>query len=89
MSSTTPVPVFLLGVGLIGGSLLTTLRASTAPVYHITVLTRNPSQAEKLKKLGVSPLVATLDDHDLIVKATTEAQVSSLVSLLYGTLASN
>ncbi|KAL8278996.1 hypothetical protein RQP46_008665 [Phenoliferia psychrophenolica] len=71
--SPTRTPLFLLGVGLIGGSLLTSLLESDT--YNITVLCRKETQAEVLKKLGVSVLFGGLDDSDLITKATIDNDI--------------
>lgn len=66
-------PLFLLGLGLIGGSLLTSLLETGE--YRITALCRKPAQAEVLKTLGVPPLLGSLDSEDLIVQATIDNDV--------------
>lgn len=67
------VPLFLIGVGFIGGSLLHDLRASGK--YEITVLVRGEDKAAILRSMGVTPLVGTLDDDEMLVRATLDNDV--------------
>ncbi|KAI5476891.1 NmrA-like domain containing protein [Pseudohyphozyma bogoriensis] len=64
----TRTPLFLLGVGLIGGSLLVSLLETQQ--YDITALVRREEQAEVLRNMGVKPLLGSLDDDEVIVEAT-------------------
>lgn len=66
-------PLFLVGTGFIGGSLLTALLE--ADQYTITALCRKDDQAKLLKKLGVTPMMGSLDSHDLIKDATVASDV--------------
>ncbi|KAM0755789.1 NAD(P)-binding protein [Meredithblackwellia eburnea MCA 4105] len=65
--------VFLLGVGYIGGSVLQTLLHEKK--YNISALVRDQAQAEKLKSMGVTPVLGSLDDDELIVKKTLESEI--------------
>jgi len=68
-----PSKIFLLGAtGYIGGSLLTVLLKSPEK-YTISALVRNKDQAEKLKELGVTPILGSLDDTELLVEAAKNA----------------
>lgn len=73
----TPTKVFLTGAtGYIGGSVLTKLlEPSQAGKWDITVLTRSEETIPKLKKLGVTPLLGTLEDDSLLTQAAKDADV--------------
>eukprot|EP01089_Gocevia_fonbrunei_P013936 TRINITY_DN3698_c0_g1_i1.p1 TRINITY_DN3698_c0_g1~~TRINITY_DN3698_c0_g1_i1.p1 ORF type:complete len:192 (+),score=26.58 TRINITY_DN3698_c0_g1_i1:221-796(+) len=65
--------IFLTGAtGYIGGSVLTTL-LEYPHKYKISALVRNPEQAELLKKLGVTPVIGSLEDNDLLAKHAEES----------------
>jgi nucleoside-diphosphate-sugar epimerase len=69
----SPTKIFLTGsTGYIGGSVLTRLLKSPEK-YSISALVRNKDQGEELKKLGVVPIYGSLDDTELIFKASKEA----------------
>jgi len=72
-----PIKIFVTGAtGYIGGSVLTRLlEPSQAGKWDITVLTRSESTFSKFKELGVTPLLGTLDDAGLMIKAASEADV--------------
>ena len=72
-AATTRIPLFLLGVGYIGGSVLSALLETGA--YTITALCRKEEQAQVLRKLGVTPLMGTLDSEEVITQATLDNDV--------------
>lgn len=72
-------PLFLLGVGFIGGSLLQALLESGR--YEITALCRDEIKANVLRKLGVKPLIGNLSSDELIVAASLANDVSDLLPL--------
>ncbi|WP_162601017.1 NAD(P)H-binding protein, partial [Paraburkholderia sp. C35] len=57
--------IFITGAsGFIGGSIAAGLvRAG----HRVTGLIRNPDHAAELKRLGIEPIVGTLDDRDLLI----------------------
>ncbi|RFU48084.1 NAD-dependent epimerase/dehydratase family protein [Paraburkholderia sp. DHOC27] len=63
--------IFLTGAsGFIGGSIAAGfVRAG----HHVRGLIRNPAQAAELKRLGIEPVIGTLDDHALLIR---EAQAA-------------
>jgi len=65
--------LFLLGVGYIGGSLLTSLLSQNK--YAISALTRKEVQAEKLKELGVTPILGDLAGYDIIKNEVISSDV--------------
>lgn len=68
-----PSKIFLLGAtGYIGGSLLTTLLKSPEK-YAVSALVRSKEQAEKLSLLGVTPVLGSLDDADVLYEAAKNA----------------
>lgn len=79
-STTQQIPLFLLGVGFIGGSLLQSLLASEK--YAITALVRSDAKAAVLESLGVTPLLGSLSDEELISNAVLEHDVSPRVLVL-------
>ncbi|GAA5876274.1 hypothetical protein JCM1840_003601 [Sporobolomyces johnsonii] len=67
------VPLFLVGSGFIGGSILTALIQGGK--HEIAVLCRDEKKAETLKGLGVRPVMGTLDSEDVIAKETANSDV--------------
>lgn len=68
-----PAKIFLTGgTGYIGGSVLTRLLKSPEK-YSVSALVRSKDQGETLKKLGVTPIHGSLDDYDVLFKASREA----------------
>ncbi len=43
--------------------------------FKITALVRSPDKAEKLETLGVTPVVGSLDDSELLKKLCSESDV--------------
>jgi len=66
--------VFLIGVGYIGGSLLTELQKTGQ--YDISVLVRKDERAEKLKEFGLTVVKGDLHAHDVIEKAAAESEIT-------------
>ncbi|WP_199617593.1 NAD-dependent epimerase/dehydratase family protein [Paenibacillus alkalitolerans] len=58
--------------GYIGGSVAVKLEQAG---YHVTGLTRTVAGAEKLKELGISPYLGTLDDYESLIRAANEADI--------------
>ena len=77
-TTNTPLKIFFTGAtGYIGGTVLAKLLASPqASNWTITALTRNKDTVQKLQDLGVTPLVGSLDDAELLKKAVTEADIT-------------
>ena len=78
-----PVNVFVVGLGLIGGSLIKGIR-STGEAFHVTAFDQNKKALEKAMELGVIQSVASTiqegaRDADLIVLA---APVSAIVEVI-------
>lgn len=69
-----PTKIFLLGAtGYIGGSVLTTL-LQYPDKFQIKALVRSSgAQADVLRSLGVEPVVGSLQDSDILEKASFEA----------------
>jgi hypothetical protein len=65
MASTAQKTLFLVGPGLIGGSLLVKLR-QVRPDLKLHALTRRDEQAAELKEQGVEPVRGSLEDADII-----------------------
>lgn len=62
--------------GYIGGSVLSRLlKHPNAASFNITALVRSPEKAEKLKTLGVSPVVGSHSDLALVEKLSAKADV--------------
>lgn len=55
--------------------LLRFLKHPDADSFNITVLVRSPEKAEKLKTLGVKPVVGSHSDTPLVEKLTAQADV--------------
>lgn len=73
-ASSERTPLFLLGVGFIGGSLLQGLLKSGK--YEITALCRDETKANVLRELGVKPLMGDLSSDEVIVAASLANDVS-------------
>ena len=76
--SSNKVDIFLTGAtGYIGGSILTgLLRCSDASRFNITALIRgDESRVQKLKSLGIKPLIGSNDSHEIIEKAAKDSDV--------------
>ncbi len=58
--------------GYIGGSVAAYLAATG---HHVTGLVRSPDKAAAVQRLGLTPLIGTLDDADVLAKAAREADV--------------
>lgn len=69
--------LFTGATGYIGGSVLTgLLRHSNASHFHITALIRDgDDRIEKLKAIGVTPLIGTNESFETIEKAASESHV--------------
>jgi len=65
--------LFLLGIGFIGGSLLMSLLSQKK--YAISALTRKEFQAERLKELGVTPVLGDLASYDIIKNEVIRSDV--------------
>lgn len=74
MSESKPT-LFLVGTGFIGGTLLTSLLEQDK--YEISALSRSEDKANKLKELGVRPVMGSLDDEAL-VEESAKADVSEI-----------
>lgn len=65
--------VFITGAtGYIGGSILSTL-LQYPNLFQISALVRTKAQADVLKKLGVEPVLGSLDDSDVLTAAASKA----------------
>lgn len=73
-STTAKKTLFLVGPGLIGGSLLVSLRASR-PDLELHALSRSDEQAASLSALGIHPVRGTLDDHAIIKDWAARADI--------------
>ncbi|KAJ8456488.1 hypothetical protein ONZ45_g18698 [Pleurotus djamor] len=71
------VNVFLTGaMGYIGGAALVRLLARpNASSFQFNALVRSPEKAEKLKSIGVNPIIGSLDDTELIQKWASSSDV--------------
>lgn len=76
-TNTTPLKIFLTGAtGYIGGTVLEKLlHSSHKGKWDITVLTRSEDTVSKFKELGVTPLLGSLDDTEILIKAASESDV--------------
>lgn len=72
-------------LGYIGGAVLTKLlEHPKANDFHITALVRSTEKAEKLKSVGVTPVIGSLDDTDLVHKLSLDSDiVISMVRVYY------
>lgn len=88
---TSKPTLFLVGTGFIGGTLLTSLLKEGK--HEIAALSRSEDKANKLKELGVRPVMGSLDDEilveesakaDIIIHAATADDQPSVKSILKG-----
>lgn len=72
-----PAKLFITGAtGYIGGTVLNQLlHSSHQGKWDITVLTRSQDTITKFKELGVTPLIGSLEDSEILTKAASEADV--------------
>ncbi|GAA6058918.1 hypothetical protein JCM10212_002870 [Sporobolomyces blumeae] len=91
MSTTSKPTLFLVGTGFIGGTILTDLLREDK--YAISALSRDENKADKLKELGVRPVMGSLDGDvlveeaakaDVIIHAATADDQPSVKSILKG-----
>jgi nucleoside-diphosphate-sugar epimerase len=69
------IKVFITGAtGYIGGAILSEL-LKTPQKYSISALVRKPEHGEVLKKLNVTPVYGSLDDAEVLVEASRNADV--------------
>lgn len=62
--------------GYIGGSILARLLVHPeATTFHIVVLVRSSEKAEKFKAFGVTPVVGSLEDLDLLEEQASKSNV--------------
>lgn len=62
--------------GYIGGSILARLLVHPdASTFHIVALVRSPEKAEKFKAFGVTPVVGSLEDLDLLEEQASKSNV--------------
>ncbi len=67
--------IFLTGAtGYIGGSVLTAL-LKRGSEFQITVLVRSQDSVAKLEQLGVTPVLGSLSDSDILTKAAADSDV--------------
>ncbi|CAF1503690.1 unnamed protein product [Didymodactylos carnosus] len=68
--------IFLTGAtGYIGGQVLSELLASRKSQYKVTALVRGEERAAKLRDLGVETIIGSLDDTNLLSKASSQANI--------------
>ncbi|KAF7424397.1 hypothetical protein PC9H_009704 [Pleurotus ostreatus] len=77
MAASAKVSIFVSGAtGYIGGAVLTKLlEHPKANDFHITALVRSTEKAEKLKSVGVTPVIGSLDDTDLVHKLSLDSDI--------------
>jgi nucleoside-diphosphate-sugar epimerase len=64
------------GTGLIGGTFLhLMLQRDYLRDFTISALVRRPEDAEKMRELGVTPILGTLDDNDVLTREAARASV--------------
>lgn len=73
-SSSQQKNLFLVGPGLIGGSLLVKLKEAR-PDLKLHALTRRKEQADSLSSLGITPIQGSLEDHDLIAEWAAKSDI--------------
>lgn len=71
------IPIFVFGgTGYIGGSFLARLLVHpNADTFDITVLARSPEKVEKLQAFGVTPVLGSSEDLDLLEDLASKAHV--------------
>lgn len=74
MASSPQKTLFLVGPGLVGGSLLVKLR-EVRPDLQLHALTRRDDQAAELKQLGIEPIKGSLTDVQLIKDWAAKADI--------------
>ncbi|GAD95448.1 hypothetical protein BC1G_00426 [Paecilomyces variotii No. 5] len=74
MASSPRKTLFLIGPGLIGGSLLVKLK-EVRPDLELYALTRRDDQADELQKLGVNPVRGSLEDFHVIKEWTAKSDI--------------
>ncbi|KUI67152.1 hypothetical protein VM1G_03023 [Cytospora mali] len=74
MASTAQKTLFLVGPGLIGGSLLVKLK-EVRPDLKLHALTRRDDQAAELKELGIEPVRGSLEDSSIIKEWTAKSDI--------------
>ncbi len=95
-----PHKIFITGAtGFIGGEVLFALLNQSTNDYTISALVRNEEQAKKMKELGVTPVIGTLDDSDLlfqmakssdaVVHCASAEHLPAIQSLVHGLKAKN
>ncbi|GAA5853015.1 hypothetical protein JCM8547_004769 [Rhodosporidiobolus lusitaniae] len=67
--------LFILGTGFIGGSVLAALLEQKKSEYEFAALCRDEKKADKLKELGVRPVMGSLHDDEVISKEVEKADV--------------
>ncbi|KAF4596514.1 hypothetical protein EYR38_007901 [Pleurotus pulmonarius] len=77
MATNAKVNIFVLGAtGYIGGAVLTKLlEHPKANDFNVTALVRSTEKAEKLKSVGVTPVLGSLDDTDFVHKLSSDSDV--------------
>lgn len=64
------------GTGYIAGSFLhLMLTRNYLSDFTISALVRNTKDALKMKELGVNPVIGTLDDQDILIEASSKADI--------------
>ncbi|ROW06824.1 hypothetical protein VMCG_04111 [Cytospora schulzeri] len=74
MASTAQKTLFLVGPGLIGGSLLQKLKG-VRPDLKLHALTRRDDQASELKEQGIEPVRGSLEDSSIIKEWTAKSDI--------------
>ncbi|KAJ0124587.1 nad dependent epimerase dehydratase family protein [Diaporthe amygdali] len=74
MPSTAQKTLFLVGPGLIGGSLLVKLK-EVRPDLKLHALTRRDDQAAELKEQGIEPVRGSLEDADIIKEWAAKSDI--------------
>lgn len=78
MTHTAARPVIFItgGTGYIAGTFLhLMLSRDYLSRFEISALVRRPSDAKKMSELGVTPIMGTLDDHELLRRESARASV--------------
>lgn len=74
MASTEQKTLFLLGPGLVGGSLLLKLK-EVRPDLKLHALTRRDDQAAELKQQGIEPIRGSLEDSSIIKEWVAKSDI--------------